>query len=135
MKKITLIIVLFLSFCICFSQPPQGPNNPSTTGTDTSVGTLAWNNGNNVFTSDGVKANTGNMVNGDVTNFLTVTNFGFTIPAGAIIDGIEVSIERDDNNGVKGIKDNIIQLIQGGVISGDDLSSNQAWPDNSTSKN
>ncbi|MBA7565729.1 hypothetical protein ES708_07414 [subsurface metagenome] len=55
---------------------------------------------------------------------LDATNFGFTIPDGATIDGIVVEFER---SGAK-TDDALVQLIVGGIPSGNNNSVGATWP-------
>lgn len=68
----------------------EGPNSPSTATEQ--EGGASWTNPNNVLASDNAY---GVIVwDGDVgAKTVAVTNFGFSIPAGATIDGILVEIE------------------------------------------
>lgn len=59
---------------------------------DTSYGTEAWVNVNNAKVSDNSRA-VATLIN-QTSNYLKATNFGFSIPSGATIDGIEIKIER-----------------------------------------
>lgn len=72
-----------------------GPSSPTANGNDASIGTVAWSNRPFAMASDNSYATVANAT----SNYLSLTNFGFAIPGGATIDGIEVSIEksRTDN--------------------------------------
>ena len=76
-------------------QLSAGPSSPTSTGNDASIGTVSWSNTGNAVSSNNSYATVANAT----SNYLTLTNFGFAIPGGATIDGIEVSIEksRTDN--------------------------------------
>jgi len=68
-----------------------GPNNPSTTGNNAGVGTNAWSStGNSVSSNDSYAS----VATKGLSQYLTATNFGFTIPATSIINGIQVDVER-----------------------------------------
>ena len=58
---------------------PSGPNSPGTTSTDATVGTITWSNTGNIVSSDDTRSNAVLNNNGDVTYYLTATNFGFAI--------------------------------------------------------
>lgn len=132
MKKL-LLLFLLLPF-ICFSLT-SGPNNPSSSSTNSSVGTVAWNTISNTYTSDDLRATSNNLSNGDVTNYIIATGFGFNIPSTSVIDGIKVTVELSDDAGVGGIKDNLVYIVKGGVISGTNLSKSTAWPNADASRN
>jgi len=101
-----------------------GPNSPATASDTAGVGTLTWVNPTAVYSSD----NTYTTVNvfGAITSqshYIACTNYGFSIPSGATIDGIVVEIERKANNsaGSKYVVDFVVKLIKGGTISGSNL--------------
>ena len=107
----------------------QGPNSPGTMADDATVGTVAWTTPDNAKVSDNIYT-TAVMtvnVNNHPSHYLVATNFGFSIPTGATINGILVEFERYKNAG--GITDNIVKLVKGGVISGNDKANTlaDAW--------
>lgn len=108
----------------------QGPNSPSTGADDSGVGTLAWTNPDRVVASDDSKANASSTAN-ITTHYLKATNFGFSIPTGATIDGVTVEIERmtTNNTAARNTIDNIVKLVKGGTISGTDKADTVTkWP-------
>jgi hypothetical protein len=72
-----------------------GWKSPGTVVSDDSVGTTAWSNPSNATASDDNYAVTSHMFFNEIyyTEYLKATNFGFGIPSGSTIDGIEVGIE------------------------------------------
>ncbi|HKZ34039.1 MAG TPA: hypothetical protein VJ142_02275 [Candidatus Nanoarchaeia archaeon] len=107
----------------------QSRDNPASLSNDGSVGNLAWNNSNNAQNSDDVyaAAKTRNQVNGQTSNYLKATGFGFSIPSTATIKGIVVEYEADrDPNSVKRAKFRGIRIVRGGGISGTDHGDN-SW--------
>lgn len=68
----------------------QGPYNPGTRINDVSGGSIAWTNPDNGAISD----NTYAIATNGITNYLSVSDFGFSIPANANITGIELEVER-----------------------------------------
>lgn len=89
----------------------SGANSPGTMADDATVGTVAWSNPDNAKVSDNVYA-TGLTAIGQ-THYLKATNFGFSIPTGAIINGILVEVEMKyvgnndvDDNSIKIVKSN-----------------------------
>lgn len=103
-----------------------GPKNPGTIVNDSSIGTISWTNRNNVKTSNNQYATTQNMSSGGVTVYLKSTNFGFSVPASAIIDGISVNVERKAN--ATSFFDNAIRIVKGGTIGTTDKSRDDGWP-------
>jgi len=71
------------------AESPQGPLFPGTGASDASVGVTAWTNPGNISADDGVYA----TCTSNSPQYLKATNFGFSIPDGATIDGIEVKIQ------------------------------------------
>ena len=113
-------------FVICFIAYAftSGPNNGSTLGTSSYGTNNSWSNTSNASSSDDSYA-TVSVNDGESSEYLTITNFGFGIPSGATIDGIEVFIEKHGQSSK--IKDASVKLIQGGVISGTDHVLSPSW--------
>lgn len=112
----------------------QGPNNGSTFVDDAGVGTQTWSNPSNAQTSNDVKADVGLGVDGggfSISHYLKATGFGFSIPAGATIDGVVVEIERSANTASSG-QDYEVKLVKGGTIQGNNKASASSWPTTDT---
>jgi len=91
------------------------------------AGNVAWSNPGRVTSSDGSLANSELKSTGATTQYLHATNFGFSIPSNAIIDGIVARVMRSVNVVGNGqASDHTVQLIVGGIRSG----SNNAAPGN-----
>lgn len=100
----------------------EGPNSPGTTGSDSSVGTIDWSTTSNATASDDSYA-TAAIVGGEVTYYLTCTNFGFSIPSGVTINGIVVEWEKSTGGLASGTtSDNAVRIIKGGAIGATDRS-------------
>lgn len=97
----------------------QGPNSPGTTANDAAIGTLAWGTTSNAVSSDDSYAER-LLSSFAASQYLKVTNFGFSIPSGATIDGILVEIELKTDSGSFYIQDNSVKIVKGGTISGTD---------------
>ena len=95
MKKtiITILILLGLGFAVWVFGTTQGANSPGTVADDNATGTVAWVNPMNATTSDNVYATATFTITSE-SYYLKATNFGFSIPAGATINGILVEVER-----------------------------------------
>ena len=120
---------LLTAVLINASAQTQGPSAGSSSSNITLSGsTSITSNGGNAYASDNVYAsNSTNLAsNGNYSDYLSVAGFGFSIPSGSTIDGIEVVIERSNPNGK--IKDNIVSLIKGGTIGGNNYASSVTWP-------
>ncbi len=114
-------------FPIKFLAVLSGPNSPSTIVNNTSIGNVSWISPGNAVSSNDVRATAG-IVSGDPSNYLLATAFGFSIPAGATIDGIIVEWEkRNIDVGINDIADNAIRIVKGGTIGTTDKSSLDNW--------
>lgn len=131
-KLITILLIgLFLTGCSLNSnttkQPEiksqtkemmlgadSGAGSPGTMADNDTVGTVVWNNPNNAKVSDNVYATTNLVSIEEQTHYLKATNFGFSIPAGATINGILVEIEKKANrNSVYGyVLDNEVLIVK-----------------------
>lgn len=90
----------------------QGPNSPGTLASDSTLSgsTIAWTNPSNAAASDDSRA-TATVAAAEITHYLKCTNFGFTIPDGSTIDGIEVKVERHADAAVgSDLQDHAIKL-------------------------
>ncbi|MBA7678065.1 hypothetical protein ES703_86336 [subsurface metagenome] len=110
----------------------EGPNNPGTMLNWTIVGSRPWANVNNAKISNNVYS-TSYITALAYTHYLKATNFGFSIPAGSTIDGIVVGIEYKANNPY--VMDNVISLVVGGAVSGDNKKSFFSWPSSDLYRN
>jgi hypothetical protein len=90
--------------------------SPSTTADDATVGTVAWTNPTNAEVSDGVFAT--NAGNNSTGHYVKANNFGFSIPAGATINGILVGVLRKGTSSQGGVADSTIKLLKGGTYGG-----------------
>lgn len=99
--------------------PSSGPNSPGTLADDQTFSGNPWSNVNNAMASDDTYA-TATIDFFAVTNtsYLKATNFGFSIPTGATINGVVAAVEGKvtDVDGADGS----IKLVKGGTIQGDD---------------
>ena len=112
-----------------------GAYSPGTMADDNAVGTITWNNPNNAKVSDNSDA-TASMTSEATSHYLKATNFGFTIPVGATIDGIIVEIERAYGTTTTGkIRDSEIKIVKAdGSISTTNLSTATELPSSDTYK-
>lgn len=94
-----------------------GPNATGT-GSTLSTGGAAWSNPTNIEANDSSYA-TSSPTSG-LTNALVASNFGFSIPAGATINGVQVDITRHAS-ALNTFKDSLVKLTANagtGVITG-----------------
>lgn len=94
---------------------------------DSSYGTLAWNNADRLNSTDNVTTSF-NTTGTSLSRYLKGLNFGFDVPDNATITGIELIINRIRTAGTTGeIEDDTIRLVKGGTVVGDDLSQGDDW--------
>lgn len=106
----------------------QGPNSPGTAADDATVGTLAWSNPDNIKVSDNVYASASTSTVPFTTHYLKATNFGFSIPAGATINGILVEIERKMSGPSVSVIDSEIKIVKSdGSIGSTNKSTGATW--------
>ena len=108
---------------------PSQTHNPGTVLNDGGVpviGNIGWLNRNNAKTNDGAFAAAYNAFSADNTFWLLATNFGFTVPTDADIDGIEVLIDRGAS-GAYAVDDNAVKLFSSGSPVGNDAATGTFW--------
>lgn len=94
-------------------------------------GSSNWSTPTNIYTSNNAYASNG--LDGDeVSHWLRATDFGFTIPDGATIDGILVEIERRCNEEYGA--DYAMKIVKTGTEQGTDHASVTEWPASDTYK-
>lgn len=69
----------------------QGPNSPGSVSNVTFTG-IAWTNPSNAATNNSSYATVA-LNNGEQADYLTATNFGFSIPSDATITGVQVDLK------------------------------------------
>lgn len=109
-----------------FATGTAGPTLPGTAAQTATGGLQNWDTPNNIKLTDGTVAAT-TSGSATVSQFLQATNFGFAVPGGATIYGIQVSVKKAGPIG--SISDSSIQLLKAGVATGDDKAdTSTAWP-------
>ena len=76
----------------------------------TGVGTIAWVDPTRITANDNSDASA-SALGAFISNYLRASNFGLSIPAGAIIDGIEVRLERYEETGSDNVFDEFVRLV------------------------
>lgn len=105
-----------------------------TTGSDVAVGGNAWTSPGAVVGNSGAQGGlyatssvTGSNQSKD-TDYLEGTGYGFSIPTGATIQGIEVQVHRYKFTAKQGsVTDKLVQLLIGGALSGANRSKSASW--------
>lgn len=102
----TAVLVL-VACAVANTTGPNAPASAAVSGTGT-----AWSSPASALTSDGVFASVF-VSPGGTSNQLQVTNFGFAIPAGATINGIQVDTQNQSPNA--GQLSILIQALKSGA--------------------
>ena len=109
-----------------------GWKSPGTVVNDNSVGTVAWSNPDNAKAGDDSYASVLEYINTIDTHYLKATNFGFSIPTGNVISGIEVRVEKraTSDDGYSWAVDNKVKLAlpTTGEGSGDKANTTTHYP-------
>lgn len=122
------------------SQGPQTSDSETSLLVDLGggAGLVAWTDMNGVRSAGGSRASASLSPIFDTSQNLVMTDFGFSIPAGATIDGIEVSVEHRQNGGAFGsvlnLQDHVVKIgtsaSGSAVLSSDNKARSEKW-DNS----
>jgi MSHA biogenesis protein MshQ len=127
-----LLRIRFLSLAMCagallgsghaFAQSQTA--SPAAAGDCSSqggIGSVAWTSPGSAISSDDGYASA--SVDAQTTNYLRCLNYGFSIPFGSTILGIEVNVERkSDRTSNGGSQDAAVRLVKGGAIQATDRS-------------
>ena len=101
-----------------------------------SVGTVPWAQATHVFTQDGVPATAAPSGTGTFqTNYLTASNFGFSIPVGSTILGIQVNTVNQafidtSSPSTNFVADTNVNLMKAGTIQAPGRALAGSWPSN-----
>ncbi|MFO1019277.1 MAG: hypothetical protein U0903_01040 [Planctomycetales bacterium] len=104
----------------------QGPNNPGSSVSSPAAGTSFWINPGNVFTSDSNYTGFDAESSGD-SEYLDITGFGFSIPAGSTINGILFEVRKREAAAADNIYDKLVKALKAGTAVGSDLKSASEW--------
>lgn len=128
---VVVLVILGLLFAQFTFAQITTPLKPASTSTNVNtIGTVAWTNAGNALSNDDTYATVA-VSGGAISNYLQVTNFGFTIPSEATITGIAVTIGRFENTTNTGndVRDHTLRLMKAGVLVGDnDANTGTDWP-------
>lgn len=103
---------------------------------DSSIGSITWTLsdssplvGTELSADDDVVAGLLSPTSGGESHYLKCTNFGFSesdIPYGALIQGFEIEVRQTTSS--PGVSNTVVQLVQAGIIVGDDFGTSGDWP-------
>ncbi len=110
-----------------------GPNNPSVAFNDSSNGKSAsWTSTSNVLTVDGNRSDVF-LNKPEISQFLKSTGYGFSIPNGVTITGIQVNVTRE--SAASGtVHDEALSLVASGATSTSLADTSTFWPTSLTAK-
>lgn len=113
----TLLFVLAGHTHLSWGQTTVGPSFAGAGADVTGVGTVSWTNPGRVTANDNSYATV--TIDGSTSHYLQTTNYGFSIPSNAVINGITVTIGRYGTvGGGQDVRDNVVSLVKAGVITG-----------------
>jgi hypothetical protein len=101
---------------------------PGTGADSNAVGTVTWTTPGNVTAEGAGVASAALSAINNTTHYLKATSFGFAVPGGATVTGVEVEVSRTDVDETESVTDFSVRLVKGGVVSGDDKASGDRWP-------
>lgn len=108
---------------------------PGTAANNADAGSAAWVTPNDALADDSNVTTSSYGDFSDTSQYLHLTNFGFSLPAGAVIDGIVVRVKRREVAAADNVCDHTIQLIVGGSRVGDNKADTATeWPTTTTNK-
>lgn len=110
--------------------PDTGWVSPGTVVNADRNGATAWNTPENAISQDDQFAYTFSVSSGVYTDWLRATNFGFSIPVGATIDGIEVRFDKFAS-AINSIQDSSLRLRKSTGQVGDDKADTETYWDGS----
>lgn len=107
----------------------SGPNSPGSVVNVDDTGNVAWTAPGEAASSNDTYARAIDVQGGRNSQLLIASNFGFAIPAGATINGIEVQIERKSAQASTGVVvDETISLtLDGAAPTGDNKATAEQW--------
>ncbi|MBI4086984.1 DUF5011 domain-containing protein [Candidatus Kaiserbacteria bacterium] len=125
---------LFLSARVALADT-SGPNTPVSAVNDSSTGagTISWSTITSPFTIDGTSSASVSLASTRTTKYLKFTDFGFSIPANATIDGISVTLTRRTTV-VDVVRDAVVALVGDSATTTSKADTSIFWPIAFTSK-
>ena len=100
--------------------------SPNACESRTGTGSVAWTSPGRATALDGSYATA--SVDGTTTNYLWCSGYGFSIPAGSVINGITVNVRRKSSStSNSGSKDATLRLLKGGAIAGNEGASSTTY--------
>ncbi len=122
--------IIFIGYSIAAPDAPGGPFGGGAAVNNSDAGDAIWNTPDNVLIDGGGTYSVSSLSAANTTTqYLHVTDFGFFVPDGATITGVEVSFDHIAGFGGGVLQDHTVQLIKGGTRSGDNKADTVTnWP-------
>jgi hypothetical protein len=105
-----------LSFIERVFAADTGATSPDTMATSSAVGTVTWNNINNAKVKDNTYTDATSKT--FISYYLKASNFGFSIPSGATINGIIAEIKKCEDRTYGTAQDEYIYIIKSDATLG-----------------
>lgn len=105
----------------------QGPNNAGSATSNNAAGTSAWIDPSYVTGASGSTFAWFDAESSGPSEYLDVTGFGFTIPVGSTILGIQFDVRKLELHAADDIFDALVKALKGGTAVGNDLKSATEW--------
>lgn len=102
-----------------------GPRDANTIVNDASAGVIAWTNPDKSQTSNDDRATA--TLDDQTSQYIKLTNFGFSIPADATIDGIVIETEVSKATASGTITMSRTRIVKGDVIGATNNPNTTAW--------
>ncbi len=136
-KSILQSVIVILIIIILISVTPLstaladtiGPFDPHSGINQTDIGSEEWQNPDEITSPGSPLYATVTLRHGHLeSNYLQGTDYRFTIPAEATIEGIEVQINRMSDSRNPNVVDTEVRLVKGGKIVGANRALPDSWP-------
>lgn len=137
MNRIAILTLVLVAISAVFQLNAQCSSTtsyrPTSTGSNSAVGLYPFSNLTNIVGSDDSYAVITALALGDISHYVTATNFGFAIPADATICGITLNIERRASGVLQQVKDYSVRIIKGGALGTENKArTSSVWPTSDT---
>lgn len=129
-KRTTLNFLLLAIFLLIGTTEAFSQSQTRIAGVGENNGSgRVWNNPGNI-TADDTNYATAALTGNETSRYLRARDFGFTIPTGATITGISVTIMRQSssNAGGNSVDDNVVRLMKNLTLAGNNYATTTDWP-------
>ena len=121
-----VVVLLVCLFQIGSALAISVARSPSNCVVNSGVGTVNWSNPDRARASDGSYATA--VLNRDPSRYLWCNGYGFSIPAGAVINGITVNVERKSSSTANsGSRDESVRIVKGGAVVGSETATGTTY--------